>query len=149
MDTNHHSASPPEEAPLRAPHWPILILCSAAIALSFLLEVRQSEKVEVFGISGANLPPLCMSRLYFDIPCPGCGLTRSFVHLAHGRWQAAWATNRLGWLVFAAALLQIPYRLHALYNNGKEALPAWISGAVGIGLLFLLSISWTLQQFGW
>ena len=30
-------------------------------------------------------PALCMYRLLTGLPCPGCGGTRSLVHLAHGR----------------------------------------------------------------
>jgi hypothetical protein len=38
---------------------------------------------------GAALGVTCPSRALFGVPCPFCGMTRSFVALAHGRPGAA------------------------------------------------------------
>jgi hypothetical protein len=61
-------------------------------------------------------PVLCVSRLLVGIPCGGCGLTRAFVSLAHGQWQAALDYNLLSplwmgwmggwWLLAMARLMQ-------------------------------------------
>ncbi len=32
---------------------------------------------------------ICPSKFLYGIPCPGCGLTRSFVSLLHGKWITA------------------------------------------------------------
>ncbi len=31
----------------------------------------------------------CLSRRFLGLPCPGCGLTRAFAHLAKGEWSSA------------------------------------------------------------
>jgi hypothetical protein len=56
----------------------------------------------------------CFSRRFLGIPCPGCGLTRAFAHLAKGEWSAALAAHPLapvfvaeavaGWLLWGARL---------------------------------------------
>lgn len=38
---------------------------------------------------------LCLFRRLTEVPCPGCGLTRAFVHLARGEWLAALADHPL------------------------------------------------------
>ncbi|MEP7216642.1 MAG: DUF2752 domain-containing protein [Anaerolineaceae bacterium] len=52
-------------------------------------------------------PTICPFRLATGLPCPGCGLTRSWVALAHGRISASFNANLFGPLAFgltAAAL---------------------------------------------
>jgi hypothetical protein len=38
-------------------------------------------------------PPLCLSRLLFGVPCPGCGMTRAFSCALHGRFRRALRHN--------------------------------------------------------
>lgn len=52
-------------------------------------------------------PVLCPLRNLTGLPCPGCGLTRSWVYLAHGHWSDAVAANPFGIVTFAAALVLI------------------------------------------
>ena len=40
-------------------------------------------------------PPLCLSRIFFGVRCPGCGMTRAVSCAAHGRLRRAWDYNRL------------------------------------------------------
>lgn len=41
-------------------------------------------------------PVLCPFRLLTGIPCPACGLTRSWVHLAHGDVASSLANHPIG-----------------------------------------------------
>jgi len=50
-------------------------------------------------VGGARLPSLCVMRNTTGLPCPGCGLTRSWVDLARGDLRASLEHHRLGWLV--------------------------------------------------
>ncbi len=49
-------------------------------------------------------PVVCPFRLVTGLPCPGCGLTRSWVYLAHGRWGDAFAANPFGLVAMVAAV---------------------------------------------
>lgn len=44
----------------------------------------------------ADGPVICPFRLLSGLPCPGCGLTRSWVYLMHGHWSDAVAANPFG-----------------------------------------------------
>jgi hypothetical protein len=52
-------------------------------------------------------PILCPFRLITGLPCPGCGLTRSWVYLAHGQLGDALRANPFGFLTFAAAAVLV------------------------------------------
>lgn len=50
-------------------------------------------------------PIICPFRRLTGLPCPGCGLTRSWVYIAHGDFSRAWAANPFGLLTFLAAFV--------------------------------------------
>jgi hypothetical protein len=62
--------------------------------------------VGAFALSADRIesgPTICPFRLATGLPCPGCGLTRSWVYLAHGRWTDSVTAHPFG--VVAAALV--------------------------------------------
>jgi hypothetical protein len=115
------------------------------IFASLLLRIRDSDSVRVAGLDVA-LPPLCGSRALFNIECPGCGLTRSFVALAAGDVQQSLRYHRLGWLLALAVVAQIPYRTFALWELNanrlsERAWPKWFGNL----LIALLVANWLAQ----
>jgi Protein of unknown function (DUF2752) len=50
-------------------------------------------------------PVICPFRLATGLPCPGCGLTRSWVFLTHGRWAEAMAANPFGLVAMVAVVV--------------------------------------------
>jgi hypothetical protein len=52
-------------------------------------------------------PIVCPFRLATGLPCPGCGLTRSWVFIAHGDFRAAVVANPFGFVTMAAAVALI------------------------------------------
>jgi Protein of unknown function (DUF2752) len=72
---------------------------AAAAALSIACAVSPA-RVE----SG---PIVCPFRLATGLPCPGCGLTRSWVFIAHGDFAAAVGANPFGFVTMAAAVALI------------------------------------------
>jgi hypothetical protein len=93
---------------------------------------------------GASLPEVCTMRRLLGIDCPGCGLTRSFVALAHGDFVAAWRWNPAGLLWFAALLYQFPYRAVQLrfISRGRELV---VHPAVTTVVVLLLAAACLLQ----
>lgn len=57
--------------------------------------------------------PACGFRTLTGIPCPGCGLTTSFVHLTHGEWVDAAFANPLGVPLWLLAIGAVPVSVWA------------------------------------
>ena len=93
-------------------------------------------------LAGWIVPESCALKRVTNIPCPGCGLTRSFIRLAHGDWSDSLRFHRLGWLLFALAILQIPYRLLRLADR-VEPHPKWGLRTM-MALIGLLAINWAV-----
>lgn len=134
--------------PNRRRHLEMLILCVLVLVASPLLAVADNERVAVRYLPGVLLPPTCMSREWFGVSCPGCGLTRSFVHIAHGNIVESLGAHRLGWLLMAAAGFQIPYRLALLFGSQRFELSNRISWTCSSVLIGLLLANWVLMQLG-
>lgn len=107
----------------------IIMACAAAIVVaSAALRVQGEHEVRV-PLLGVALPELCYWRMMFAVPCPGCGLTRCFISLAHGEVARAWHFQPVGCLLFAGVLLQFPYRgwqIWRLRRGASDRAPRWI-----------------------
>jgi len=130
-------------------HREVLLLCAIALVAAPLLSVSPGDRVGARWMPDLLMPPMCMSRAVYDIDCPGCGLTRSFVHLAHGDWRSSFQSHRLGWLVMALAVFQIPYRAHLLWGSRRFAIPKPMGNAIIILLILLLVVNWGLKMLGY
>ena len=83
----------------------------------------------------------CPLRRFAGLPCPGCGLTRAFAHLAKGEWSAAVRDHPLAPLLAAElALLWLAWGGAAV---GLLRLPAWSKPEqVVLGHLAVLVAVW-------
>ena len=90
----------------------MMLLCGLVLLASFLL----TPGVDVVSLGSWHVPALCMSRRVFDIQCPGCGLTRSFVFLAHFHPVMAWEANKLGIPMYFLVAAQIPFRAWRIWR---------------------------------
>ena len=119
----------------------------AVVVLSCLLEVGSDRRVALRFLPDYPLPETCMSRRLFGIECPGCGLTRSFVYLAHGEWAASWNVHHVGWLLALAVVFQVPYRIFALATGQPAPLGKSAPKFVGTLLVVLLIVNWIANAF--
>ena len=78
------------------------------IGLSFLLRAPGPQSVYLPGAS-FPLPELCTAKGLFGVPCPGCGLTRSFISISHGQLGRAWGFNPVSFLLYPFVFVQIPW----------------------------------------
>ena len=99
--------------------------------------------------SGDPSSALCLSRRLLHLPCPGCGMTRAFAHLAKGEWGAAVADHPLapvlalefilGWAIWGAMAagrpLRLPVRVETLLVANAAALCALWLGRIATGTL--------------
>jgi hypothetical protein len=137
---------PPELSPARRKRHRFMLWVSVVVVvLSFLLECPSDQQVELHGVP---LPGTCMSQTLFGLRCPGCGLTRSLVFLAHGDLAGSLRLHRLGWLLAAAVLAQFPYRLAALWCKQDYPLGRTFPKLFGHALIVLLIGNWLLE-FVW
>ncbi len=102
----------------------ILAFAAAAVAGSFILQPATGNGLCLPGeLMGAqiDLPQSCMFRHLTGIDCPGCGLTRSFVHMAQADICQAFRFNAMGPILYVICLLQIPYRISEYYGLWKSS----------------------------
>jgi len=91
--------------------WLHIIFFSMAVAVigaSFLLRSEGPDSVFLPGTEQA-MPELCVSRRIFGLPCPGCGLTRSFISISQGQLSRAWRFNPVSFLLYPFIFIQIPW----------------------------------------
>lgn len=131
-------------------HGVLLALCTAVVCLAFVLNVRSGSQVLV-PFLGTPLPELCTFRRLTGAGCPGCGMTRCFIALAHGELRTAWSYNPAGLLFFALIVFQVPFRSIQLWRI-RKGLPELQTGWLGQIVLVLLASAmigqWLLRLSG-
>lgn len=87
-------------------------------------------------------PSPCISRNFFGLACPGCGMTRSVTAAAHGDFAKAFRFHALGPLVLAAGMAAWAL-LGASLVAGRDCLPdfnrrGWTFVIVGFFVVLIL-----------
>jgi hypothetical protein len=95
----------------------IVLLWVLVVAASLLLS-PESDGVTVFG---HHLPALCLWRTLTGHRCLGCGLTRSFVFLAHGQAIEAFRMHWLGPPLYLAMVADLVRRSVRIVKRGFKA----------------------------
>lgn len=93
MDALSVSNEPGVSRAARSRHLVPGLLATAAIAVASVVRVEDL----------AQAPVVCPLRLLTGIPCPGCGLTRSFVAFFHDGPAASFSLHPFGPLVVGLA----------------------------------------------
>jgi len=90
----------------------------------------------------------CAFRRWTGLPCPGCGLTRSFSAISHGDVAAAWGYNPFAFPLYGCCLLLVIWpwfsqrfpRVRAWFMNPdllRVVIPAFAIAMWGYGLVRL------------
>lgn len=100
-------------------HLAILVLAIAVVSAAGLLQIDQPRRVSVFNLP---IPELCTFHRLTGWDCPGCGMTRSFISMAHGRIMEAIGYHLLGVAFFLFCVVQIPLQTGQLIRvrQGRE-----------------------------
>ena len=129
---------------LRRHHRAMLALVGIIVALTILLQVRQDQRIEFIFLPEFPLPHTCLSRALMDWNCPLCGLTRSFIFLARGRWADSVGVHSLGWFVALVVVAQIPYRIVALKSADGLPLGRVFPRAFAYTFIGMLFVNWLI-----
>ena len=75
--------------------------------------------------------PVCWIKSYWDVQCPGCGLTRSVTCISHFEFVKAWNYHPFGLLVYAlfvanVAVLLIPKSRREKLKNSIAQCEGWL-----------------------
>ena len=66
---------------------------------------------------------VCLSRVFFDLECWGCGMTRALKHLICFDFEGAWGFNKLSFLVLPILTFgwaKEVLRVHSLVRPSSE-----------------------------
>lgn len=90
----------------------IVVLAVATLSLAGLVIARAWPVPSV-----ESGDPTCLVRILFGLPCPGCGMTRAWVHTAHGNLGTAFEYNLFGPVGMAVAAGIVAYVAYALVRR--------------------------------
>lgn len=124
--------SPAVTSPVMSALWRYTTLPALGIlAISVLFPPERMPAVEI-----------CHFRRLTGLDCPGCGLTRSFTCITHGRFEEAMAFHPFGFVFWGLTLLLLVYpliprlapRLHGWLTRSR------VISAAGIFLFVMMLV---------
>ena len=128
-------------------HAAILSVSLAVLSVAALLNASEHRITATWL---GDLPSLCLWQRLLGGPCPGCGLSRGLVALAHGDVGLAWRLNPGGLLVFSILVYQVPYRGLQLYRlwQGKSEwrLSRWTLAIAIWAVITVLLAQWIVRH---
>ncbi len=124
-------------------HVMILVGSLVVLLLSFLLNFNQ-HTVHIRGLNHMALPDVCFFKMATGWDCPFCGLTRSFVAIAHGQPHEAFKYHRLCFLALFIVVGQLPYRVALICHPGIADLIVmrWLKQWTVPIFIWLAAINW-------
>ena len=57
------------------------------------------------------------------IDCPGCGMTRAFISISHGKFARAWHLNHASIVVYFFVAVQIPWHAIQIWKLRRNQRP--------------------------
>lgn len=123
---------------------------ASVLLLAWLMSTGAERQVSLpgFGV----LPESCTLHTRLGIDCPGCGLTRCFIHLAHGDVWTACQLNPVGLGLFAFVAWQLPLALGMLcgaqladrHRAMLRRCVVW-NQLILVGLMVALIVQWFIR----
>jgi hypothetical protein len=113
-----------------------------------MFEVGPNDQVTVRGFPSFAFPILCPFRSATGLLCPGCGFTRSIVHLAHGDLKASWRQHALGVPLVLYLLVGEPVRRLVAYGFPKLGMSTRLQIILASALLVSFFARWLLLLLG-
>lgn len=142
------TAVPRSHVPDLALHRVFFWMSFVVVFLAVVLTVRGEEEV-VVPLLDWPLPGTCTYKTALGIDCPGCGLTRCFISMAHGDLGRAWHFNPAGIFFFLLVASQIPFRgtqLWRLRRGRPEINLGYFRYALLVLALVGLLVQWAVRM---
>lgn len=97
-----------------------------------------------------GLPPLCPMRLFFHVPCPGCGLTRAASLVLHGDFVEATHMFPLWFVVLPLVAFVFGIDTWRYVRTGEwgSILGAGPAKWIGLAVMIALVAIWVARFFG-
>jgi len=115
------------------------------------LDVSDDEQgVAIPGLAGDLPPSFCVFKWGLGVGCPGCGMTRSIIAMAHVRVAQAYRLHRLGPVFFLVLLAQIPYRLYYIRTRRPGASDRVQRAFIRVAILLTVALvaNWLMRLRG-
>ena len=128
-------------------HWLVLGFALGAVALLVVLGVLIDPDPRGFGTHERLGLPSCKPMDWWNVPCPGCGVTTSVALAAHGRIWASIRNQPFGFVVAVGLPL---FALWAVFNalrgkNLAQEASRWRLGRLGFVLIAIMVASWAYK----
>ena len=121
--------------------WPSTYFVATLLLASALLPLPHDNAI-------AGMPSICAFHNFTGLPCPGCGLTRSWVSMAHGHGGEALAWHPLGPLLFVAALIYAIWSGYMALKRPPFPLPMRLQNAIIAAFVVLMLAFWGARLAG-
>lgn len=97
-----------------------------------------------------GLPP-CSWVVWFDKPCPTCGMTTAFANAGEGHWLASFVTQPAGMMLSVATAAAFWLGLHTLLTGSRiGSLTGWVLRPKPITVMVLGLIgAWVYKIMTW
>ena len=127
--------------PIRNRLWPSTSFFALLLIASALLPLPRNNAI-------AGMPSLCAFHHFTGLPCPGCGLTRAWVSMAHGHFAEAFIWHPLGPILFTSALFYTFWSAWIALARPPFPLPMKLQTRVIMGAAAVMLIFWVLRLEG-
>lgn len=121
--------------------WPLALFGVAFICATAALFVYPQGTHEELWLFGLRFGGDCGMKIQFGIPCPQCGMTRSWVSLARGHFAQSFFYSPAGFILFfwilAGGLIGL---LRLLFRKPNLLAPPWTA-------LFIWCMFWFLGPY--
>ncbi len=121
--------------------WPSTYFLAALLVASAFLPLPHDNAI-------AGLPSICAFHNLTRYPCPGCGLTRAWVSMAHGHLGEALMWHPLGPFLFISALIYTVWSAWLALTKPPFPQPLRAQRAMLLGLTTLLFTFWVARLAG-
>lgn len=131
--------------------WPLILLIGGVMALVPSLIIYPLPDVEQLYLAGIPFGGPCAFREQFTIPCPACGMTRSWIWAARGALPTAFTYNAAGaslflWLVGGGVLGSL--RLIRRRSDTLQVPFMWVVSSLAVWFFLLFIGLWIARSLG-